>query len=98
MNDFEIILNAWNLKKKRKLEQAPRCLITIKRVKNIDTANELPIILNVNPRSVYNKLNNLKEFILERNHHRIRKLMMMNLRVILRQGVSPVRHAAQRLC
>ena len=53
--------------KKRKNENSPRCLITKKRSENIVTASELPTILNVNPCSVYNKQDNLRDFILERN-------------------------------
>ena len=33
----------------------------------MEVASELPTILNVNPRSVYNKIDNLKQFIQERN-------------------------------
>ena len=57
---------------KRKLEsnsersaKAPRCLITIKRNNKFESANCLPKVLVLNPRSIYNKVTQLKCFMKE---------------------------------
>ena len=47
--------------------KAPRCLITIKRNDNFITANTLPKVLMVNPRSLYNKVNEFKTFLKEQD-------------------------------
>ena len=53
--------------KRKRSKNIPRCIKTIQRSDKILTAVSLPVILNVNLRSIYNKVENLKTYIIENN-------------------------------
>ena len=50
----------------RRLCQVPRTLKIIKRSEKLVQAASLPRILNMNPRSIYSKINEFKTFVIER--------------------------------
>ena len=50
----------------RKLQQIPRTIKTIKRSEKLVQAANLPRTLNMNPRSIFNKIENFKTFVIER--------------------------------
>ena len=52
--------------RKRRVDKVPRNLVTINRNNKLNIAANLPNILNINPRSVYNKITQFKTFILEK--------------------------------
>ena len=54
------------IKRKQLKEKAPRVLRPIIRNNKLFTALQLPKVLNLNPRSLYNKKENFKTFLLER--------------------------------
>ena len=54
-----------NAKSAKPADPRPRCLRVVKRSNKLLQAAQLPKILICNPRSVYNKVENLKTFIKE---------------------------------
>ena len=55
------------IKQRQAKKQTARTLKTIPRSNKLIAALQLPVILNLNPRSLYNKLQNFKEYVSENN-------------------------------
>merc|ERR1712025_843438 len=67
LHNVERTNNISSAVKRRQAKTSKRTLKIVKRSNKLVTALNLPNILNVNPRSIYNKIDNLKTFIKEKN-------------------------------